>query len=280
MRRLIYVHGINNQEYSRDQISDAWSNALKGTLGQLAAGWWGEIEVRTAYYADILHKEEQSWDGLSDAVVAMGADSPNGDYVPDEVAALYLEMQRGLGITDQQVEAELEPGEQLTAATRMGAGIHKSWLKAITRALEKVAPGAGNGLARRFLRQAATYLNKPGIFGRINETVREQVLHDLGDTDRTVVIGHSLGTIVTYVLLRSMSDVPKLPLFVTLGSPLGIRIVRDRIAGPYICPAVAMTWINGSDPEDFVALHPSLNSTTFGPAKVTNIPDLDNGSEM
>ncbi|PBB65510.1 hypothetical protein CK228_27780 [Mesorhizobium sp. WSM4312] len=278
MRRLIFVHGINNQDLTKAQIETSWSKSFRDTLGRLADAWWDDVEIRTAYYADVLYKEEQSWESGAQAVAAMAVGGPDSDYAPNDLAALYLELQRAHGITDAQVEAELRPGEQ-AQANRMAAGIHKSWLKAITRALEKVIPGAAGGLAEKFLRQAATYLNKPGVYDKINTLVRGQVFDNLVEPQRTVIVSHSLGTIVSYVLLRQMPDAPQLPLFVTLGSPLGIRIVRDRIQPPYITPPIASIWLNGSDKEDFVALQPGLTADTFGKAKVTNIATLDNGYE-
>ncbi|TPM30874.1 hypothetical protein [Mesorhizobium sp. B2-3-4] len=278
MRRLVFVHGINNQDLTKAQIEASWSSAFRGTLGRLADSWWDDVEIRTAYYADVLYAEEQSWDGGAEAVAAMAAGGPNTDYAPNDLAALYLELQRAHNISDAQVEAELRPGEQ-KQASRMAAGIHKSWLKAITRALEKVIPGASGGLAEKFLRQAATYLNKPGVYDKINALVRGQVFGDLADPGQTVIVSHSLGTIVSYVLLRQMPEAPQLPLFVTLGSPLGIRMVRDRIQPPFITPPIASKWLNGADKEDFVALQPQLDADTFGPAKLTNLANLDNGYE-
>lgn len=277
MRRLIFVHGINNQTNTKAEIEANWASALRGALGALGDAWWSEVEFRTAYYADVLFNEEQSWDGGAEPVAAMSVGARESDYAPDEIAALYLELQLSHGITDAQVEAELRPGE-MPEHKRMAAGIHKAWLKAIARALEKVIPGAGNDLAERFLRQAATYLNKAGVYNKVNTLVRNQVFDNLRDLDRTVVVSHSLGTIISYVLLRQMPDAPKIPLFVTLGSPLGIRIVRDRISPPYITPPIASKWLNGSDRQDFVALHPELTQATFGKITVVNTI-LDNGYE-
>lgn len=278
MRRLIFVHGINNERWSRDEIQATWAKALRDKLGGAANAWWDDVEIRTAYYADVLAQEAAEWPVLEVAGIRMSAEAPDAAYAADEVAALYLELQRAEGVTDEQVAAELDPGDEPAAAARMAAGIHKKWLKAITRALEKVVPSAGNGLARLFLEQAATYLNKPQVFDRVNAIVRDQVMDDLGDTSKTVVIGHSLGTIVTYVLLRQMRGA-RIPLFVTLGSPLGIDIVKKRIGPVYVTPPPVASWVNGSDREDFVALHPALSDKTFGPATVENFPDLDNGQE-
>ena len=279
MRKLIFVHGINNQGRSAAEITETWGTPLRKSLGAIADGWWDGMEIRSAYYGDVLHAEEQSWDTADESGQRMSVDSPDDDYAPDDVAALYLALQQSFNIDDAQVAAELDPEDDRAAAERMAAGVHKKWLKAIARTLEKVVPSAGGGLARAFLAQAAAYLHKPGVFDKINALVQEQVLDDIGDLDKTVVVGHSLGTIVTYVLLRRMPDSPNMPLFVTLGSPLGIDIVRKRIGMPYVTPPVAKRWVNGSDPEDFVALHPALDAHSFGPAKVDNFDTLDNGEE-
>ncbi|MDD9731135.1 hypothetical protein PVW46_14565 [Mameliella sp. AT18] len=279
MRRLIFVHGINNESYTREDITKLWGDALRKSIGSRADSWWDEVEVRTAYYATTLARETADWDEMEATGTRMSVGSPETDYADEDVAGLYLALQRAYGINDDRVAQELEPGDDRTAATRMAAGIHKKWLKAIARTLEKVIPSAADGLARKFLAQAATYLNKPGVFDQINEMVNDQVFEDLDPLDRTVVVGHSLGTIVSYVLLRRMVRENTLPVFVTLGSPLGIDIVRNRVGHPRITPPVAARWVNGSDPEDFVALRPSLDQDNFGPAEIVNYPMLDNGHE-
>ncbi|MEX5562589.1 hypothetical protein SM764_04140 [Pseudophaeobacter sp. 1A16562] len=279
MRRLVFVHGINNESRTREDIAKLWCDALRQSIGSRADPWWGEVEVRTAYYATTLARETSDWDKVETTGTRMSAASPNTDYADQDVAALYLALQRAYGIDDDRVAQELDPGDERAAATRMAAGIHKEWLKAIARTLEKVIPSAADGLARKFLAQAAAYLNKPGVFDQINEMVNEQVFSDLDPLDRTVVVGHSLGTVVSYVLLRRMVRDDKLPVFVTLGSPLGIDIVRNRVGHPRITPPVAARWVNGADPEDFVALQPSLDQVSFGPAEIVNFPNLDNGHE-
>jgi hypothetical protein len=145
--------------------------------------------------------------------------------------------------------------------------------------IEKTIPGSGEKLANAFLRQAGAYLSKPGLFDEINAIVKEQVFTPFQDLSRTVVVTHSLGTIVGYVLLRKMAPDEKLPLFVTLGSPLGIGTVQKRIQGPFLKPRVATHWLNGSDPEDFVALRPELTAATFGSAEIENVSNLENGDE-
>ena len=57
MRRLIFVHGINNERWQREEIQTMWADALRAALGSGADDWWDEVEIRTAYYADLLAQE-------------------------------------------------------------------------------------------------------------------------------------------------------------------------------------------------------------------------------
>ena len=120
---------------------------------------------------------------------------------------------------------------------------------------------------------------KPGLRERVNDLVADQAFQSLDSGEETVVISHSLGTIVAYTLLREMDIEGQIPLFITAGSPLGIDVVKDRIGGPFLRPEATAHWLNISDKEDFVALKPELKNSTFGPAQIENMSDLDNGHE-
>jgi hypothetical protein len=65
------------------------------------------------------------------------------------------------------------------------------------------------------------------------------------------------------------------PLFVTLGSRLSIDAVRRGFPAPRLRPHAIQRWLNGADPNDFVA----LDATTFGPGPVENNSTIDNGDE-
>lgn len=71
----------------------------------------------------------------------------------------------------------------------------------------------------------------------------------------TVLIGHSLGSVVAYEFLRQHPG-HSVRLLVTLGSPLGLRMVRDRL--PAGKPAVP-SWVNIRDPHDPVTAAGTLS---------------------
>ena len=279
MTKVLLIHGINNQNNSKENIEITWSDALRS--GAVTAGLTipDDVKFMAAFYGDVLFKETESWNKNKPASSSMSVESPDEDYADDEVVALYFEYQRKYGISDEQVSQELDAGDNLQAQRRMAKGIHKSWLKAIVRALEKVLPSKGKRVARAFINQAAAYLHKPALKEKIDDIVMTQIIDGLPKDEKVVIISHSLGTIVAYDLMRRLRHQVKVKLLLTAGSPLGIEIVKRRLGSPLICLPNVDKWVNVSDIEDFVALQTKLTSTTFGCDKINNIDRLDNGHE-
>jgi hypothetical protein len=279
MTTILLVHGINNQDNSKENIEETWSDALRH--GAVAAGLAipDDVKFIAAFYGDILFKETESWNKNKPASRPMSAESPDEDYANDDVAALYLEFQKKYNISDEQVSQELDEEDDLQNRKRMAKGIHKKWLKAIARALENVLPSKGKKVASIFIRQAAAYLHKPGLKEKIDDLVKEQILDGLSKDENVVIISHSLGTIVAYALLLRLRHQVHVKLLLTAGSPLGIEIVKRRLGPPLICLPNVDKWVNASDCEDFVAFKPRLTSATFGCDKITNIDQIDNGDE-
>ena len=106
--------------------------------------------------------------------------------------------------------------------------------------------------------------------------LRDVIVLLTGD-EETVVVGHSLGSVVTYNLLTRQGSALdwKVPLYVTVGCPLGISAIRRTLA-PVRHPECAPSWFNARDNRDVVALFP-LDAGHFDvdPA-VVNKDDVDN----
>ncbi len=81
-----------------------------------------------------------------------------------------------------------------------------------------------------------------------------------------------------YEVLREHvgNSVPRL---VTVGSPLGIRAIRDQLATPLSMPAGVRDWYNAFDDRDVVALYP-LNAGNFNiRPPVKNYPFVNNHTD-
>ena len=92
-----------------------------------------------------------------------------------------------------------------------------------------------------------------------------------------VVVAHSLGTIVTYKLLRSEAAV-RAPFYLTLGSPLAVAAVKNAIGPLFERPDPVSRWLNGLDADDPVTIGRALTNANFGPG-IENIVDIDNGDK-
>lgn len=267
--RIILVHGINQQGKSTQKILDEWLPSLRTAYANRAPDPLQKVSrIDAAFYGDTL--EELSSAKIKSKAIALGAEEASSDFDDFAIDALK-EVAPRIGITKAQIDTELD---QTTVA--QGSGPNKKWIKAFARVVEKVSPLHGT-LILRVLGQAHAYIRNKNVHDAVNKLVRPL----FEDDEPAIVISHSLGTIVAYSLLREFAknNRPRsVPLFITLGSPLGIDSVRKGFAKPRVKPANVRRWVNGADPEDFVALRAELTSDNFG-VGIENYPDIENGPE-
>ena len=277
MTQVLLIHGINNEKNSKQNIENTWIDALSVGVSKAGGSIPNDVSFRAAFYGDVLKAETDSWGQRSSHTSKTIPEQVSENYSEMEIYDLYRAYQHAFSISDNQLLGYLEASESEKSILVEGAGIHKGWLKAIVRALEDTVPTKGKFLARIFLKQAAAYLQKPLLKEEIDSLVYEQVFEGLSSDENTIIISHSLGTIVGYSILRALEETLPVSLFITAGSPLGIDIVKKRLGPPLIRPNCVKTWLNAADPDDFVALHKQLNVKTFGVSEIVNISNLDNG---
>lgn len=111
--------------------------------------------------------------------------------------------------------------------------------------------------------------NEDQIASDIREKLKHQLRPLLADGGKVMVIGHSMGSVITYDTLWALSQLEQLPgkvdMFLTLGSPLGMNYVRERLLGNqhegiYRYPTNIKSWINIAADGDLIALDRELAS--------------------
>ena len=117
-------------------------------------------------------------------------------------------------------------------------------------------------LMKHFVKEAHDYLfNTNGIQDTIRERVRVDFEAVSAET-RHVLVGHSQGTFIAYDVLTGMTNCKKIDGFLTLGSPLGIDEVQDKLTWSRekgFPSKLIGDWVNVYDPFDVVArLDPML----------------------
>lgn len=266
-RQLAFVHGRSQQ--NKDSVAlkkewiDNWRNGLaKSGLSIPIA----EEDIRFPYYGDTLI---QMAGGMSSeeaeriVVRGEGIDREAEAFMRD-----YLtEVQEKAGISDEDVLAELDE------ATRERGVLNWGWVQGLLSVLDRKVPGASGTSVALFTKDVYQYLTKPRIRKAMNDGVRSAINPDI----ETIVVGHSLGTVVAYEVLKKepAESRLKVPLFVTLGSPLAVAVIKKMLK-PIGHPSCAAKWFNAMDERDVVSLFP-LDSKHFNiDPSIENKTDVDN----
>ena len=120
------------------------------------------------------------------------------------------------------------------------------------------------------IRETERYFrNQDGIGTHVRELLKAPLRQAFADGDRVLVIGHSMGTVIAYDALWELTHLEshpgKVDLFLTLGSPLGMHFVQDRLLGfqrndRQRFPCNIRNWINIAAHGDLTALDPEVRN--------------------
>jgi hypothetical protein len=269
-RRLVFVHGRAQQNKDAVAIKQQWIASLREGLAKSNLEFPIEEEdVRFPFYGDTLYQMSVGVDTATAARVIVrgeGIDGPKLEFICD-----VLEEIRGkAGISDEEIQ------EELNAEIIERGPFQWGWVQGILRIIDRKVPfGSGVSVAL-FMNDVYRYLTEGGI----RDHIESGVLQAISPGEPTVVVGHSLGSIVAYNLLRREGHTRnwQIPMYVTVGSPLGVRRIRKALA-PISYPACIKSWFNAIDERDVVALYP-LERPHFGvdPA-IKNKLDVKNQTE-
>jgi hypothetical protein len=245
-RELVFVHGRSQQHKDAQGLKDAWISAWRAGLTKSGLDLpISEDRVRFPYYGDTLDALVRDLpDGDVPEVIVRGTGSDEEER--QFVASVLAELAKANLVTNDQIDAAageevLERGPQ-----------NWRFVRAILTAIDRYVPGgsaAGIALATRDVYQ---YLRNPGIRDTIETGVRAAMTRGV----ETVVVAHSLGSVVAYNLLKREGAALgwRVPLFVTVGCPLGVTAIR-RWLRPIGHPECASAWFNALDGRDVVALY-------------------------
>ena len=258
--KLLLVHGRGQQGLDPQKLKSEWVGAFRNGATMIGRMLPNNVDVAFPFYGDILDKyTKQAGIPLSSDVQSRGA--------PDDEFLLFQyqfaeEIRKGARITDEQVDAEYPPNP-----TPRGP-LNWAWVQAILRAIDKNSKGMNQKALETFIRDVYLYTTRAGVRDEIDRIVAKQLTQE-----PTVVVSHSLGTVVAYSVLRNDRRSLNVPLLVTLGSPLAVRAIRDQFR-PLHSPQSVQAWYNAFDTRDVVALYP-LDADNF-PVQ----PPVENNSKV
>ncbi|MFL6111988.1 MAG: alpha/beta fold hydrolase [Catenulispora sp.] len=261
MARLVFVHGIGaNRQRSEQQLAD-WTAAL--AEGARAAGhgaaardltFGGRLSPVLARYA------EQFADGQPQDVAAARAEGEQDldtEILHDLLAAEVEDRLADDDLVGEHVTLCHARDQLQPPGTSQGAGDIARRITNVAATLVGLLPfqlgyRATAKVLASDLRQVPAYLSRrrPDASGVTLDTrIRAIVSEALGDGP-SVVVAHSLGSVVAWETLATHPG--RVPLFVTVGSPLAMRtVVWPRlIPRPPATPETVERWLNFWDRDD------------------------------
>ncbi len=270
MRELVMIHGRSQQGYDPDKLKQHWLDALE--VGLRANGLSLPIDqdkIHFPFYGDTLAGMTNDIPEEEVAqVIVRGDDSSEAET--EFVRTMLLETVEQFGISEEAIQSESE--ERIVER----GILNSKWVLSALRALDRHVPGASSTSVSIATKDVYRYLTHPAIMRVIDNGVRKAFTPGV----ETVVLSHSLGTVVAYNVLRKYGDTDgwKIPLLVTVGCPLGVQVIKNTLK-PITFPKCVSTWFNAMDPRDVVALYP-LDKKNFdvSPA-IENKVNVKNESE-
>lgn len=233
MGHITFVHGIANKP-EPDVLLEQWRVALRDDDGVDLEDL--DVTCSMVYWADLLYASPASPGGGQEAAeleLERVTDPEDADMtwlatVDPEERAFVESVGREVGLAS----VEATPGEGADPI-RPGSG-----LEAVP-----LPPDLKRRLMRIFLRDVHHYLYDEPFSPRgakkvrVRQEVRSRMakaLREGAERDGPhLVVGHSLGSVIAYDVLTGAEDVPTVDAFLTIGSPLGISEVRERLAPPW-----------------------------------------------
>ena len=227
---IIGIHGLSNKP-SKAVLEGWWSNALTEGLVRNQNGV-PPFSFSLVYWADIRNKTPISSEEDDEPYIKSPGNAALRRYDPQLLDKARAVAQKWGGrMLDKEKEL-------------IGLGSN----------VEKLLGVKFDDLAE--------YYAKEGIREDMRSRLKN-VLEQHRDK-KILLIAHSMGTIIAYDVLRALEKsqgTPQIEHFVTLGSPLGLPLVVQKIReefGNRQTPLNVLRWTNFADPGDKVALDCNL----------------------
>ncbi len=247
---LVFVHGRAQGGKNPDTLKQEWLEALN--LGWVRAGITPPDldEVKFPYYADRLNvRVNQTNSGLT-KIQARSSSDDDPVALEQEDLLFLQELLQAAEISDEDLNAAYISREVVERGPEQW-----EWFQAGCRVLANKVPWLADYGIGKVTADVATYLSNPLAKDEVDEIVKNEINSD------SVVVAHSLGSVVAYDVLAHKISSLNIPLFMTLGSPLGIPSIKSRLPRLRYPKPPVKAWINSSDERDFIALHSDLNRT-------------------
>jgi hypothetical protein len=223
-RELVFVHGRSQQHKDPGALKREWIDCLSAGLARnnLPLEPIDDVVVRLPFYGDAL--AQMTWGTTPDdaAEVILKGEPPLDAGAKRFMLAVFDELRDEYGVSDEEVLDATD--EQITEK----GPLNWPWVRAILQKLDSL-PHISAATIAMATYDVYQYLTNTVIRRKIDTGVMTAMTPGV----ESVVVGHSLGSVVAYTLLQrdGARQNWNVPLFVTVGSPLAVNAIRNLVPG-------------------------------------------------
>ncbi|PWD50906.1 hypothetical protein C8046_09820 [Serinibacter arcticus] len=247
MVNILLVHGRSRPLFGPVEMKQQWVVALRS--GFDAAGIeapFTDEDVRLPWYGGNLKHLVGGVARAEAERVSLRGDLPvdEREFVRDVVAAVG----ESFAFTPEQLEA-------VTGSADTGSG-SEDWgrVRTVLAAVDRYVPGMSGATVAFVARECFGYLTD----ARLRQMIDDGVAQAAPTGGPVVVLGHSLGAVIAYHVLRAhpAAESWDVPLLLTMGAPLAWQPVIQALGRLETrrMPTPVRSWVNARDARDAVAI--------------------------
>lgn len=270
---IVFIHGRDQAGEIPHELQAVWEKAWERGLTRAGLTRPAEVTIHFPFYGDLLADLVGRFKAKEASEVPVyRSNVPTLSQFQDQ---LLEEIARASFREDEIQAAKAEAPVQVRTTGAIRSSTHgttrsiQNWpiIRGLANLLDRTPLGAS--ALERITHDVFLYLTDDAIRQEVNK-------HVIGNlpTEPCVVVGHSLGSVLGYHLLRESAI--RASRFITLGSPLAMLAITKLHGAATKPDGLVGHWLNAYDPRDVVALRRlAPPEFTIDPA-VINKGDVDN----
>ncbi|MGH1402434.1 MAG: hypothetical protein ACRAUR_14595 [Acinetobacter tandoii] len=248
--KIIFIHGMNQQNYDEETLKQHWLNLFKTGLSHAEQNIeLKSLDIKLPFYGDLLTKHQ-----LNNSLDL-------NTMLPKSLSHLHFpfHLWHNTSIVEEHNPCitplpcfNQEQSESLTQRLSVITALTKDHaFKELIMFLNHY-PKLHETLMHKFLIETYLYLSNSDFM----HEVHHRIMSHLHPSKDHIIVAHSLGTVIAYNLLHQFNHF-RVHRFITLGSPLAFKVIQEKLTLPISRPPqLHGDWFNFYSPDDFLTAFP------------------------
>ncbi|MEM7274945.1 MAG: alpha/beta hydrolase [Actinomycetota bacterium] len=264
---ILLVHGRAQGGKSETALRAEWLAAMRDGFTAAGLAFPDDVTVDLPFYGDALDRFVDGVDLPTTAEVASKGPGTNRPF-EEFLQAVLTQLEAADPSLDEATIRAETPEHDIGAKGPQ----NWRWVNAIARVVNRRMSGLVDVTIEAFLTDVFLYVTNRTVQRSIDRIVSERLT-----AEPTIVIGHSLGSVVSYNVIAERQRTADVVKHITVGSPLGLKAIAGRLGVP--ANRAGQGWLNAFDQRDIVALVP-LDAEHFPTTPpIVNDHSVDNGTD-